>query len=121
MTHLEVALLGLLALSLVSVVVLVFVAGHFMRESLFLAADLQEVTDAAHAKCMGAVMQYVGDEWAAQVLEVAASDWENVETLHDLDRISRLRYQPGGVSVPALWMEERAAALRAPYEQAEVG
>ena len=61
---------------------------------------------------MAAVMKFVGDEWAAQVLEVAADDYESPQGHADIDRISRLIYKADGPPVPSIWLRERADKLR---------
>lgn len=74
--------------------------------------DLQDVTDTEHVKCMAAVMAFVGDEYAAQVLAVAADDYASVESDADLDRIKRLLWRQDGPPVPSIWLHERADRLR---------
>ena len=98
-------LAALLAITMYVCVVLV-------RELNWTREDLQAATDTEHAKCMAAVMQFVGDEWAAQVLEVAAADYDSPGAQRDLDRIGRMVYKPGGAPVPTLWLQERADRLR---------
>lgn len=78
--------------------------------------ELQSATDAGHAKCMGAVMKFVGDEWAAQVLDVAAADYESAMNHDQLDRIKRVQWTPGGPPVPSIWMRQRASRLRIDME-----
>lgn len=92
--------------------VLLYISVRMFNEIHWLREELQTATDTEHVKCMAAVMKYVGDEWAAQVLEVAAADYESGANHSELDRISRLRYQPGGSPVPTLWLQERAMKLR---------
>lgn len=92
--------------------VVVYVCIVLVKELHWLREDLQTTADVEHTKCMAAVMKFVGDEWAAQVLEVAASDYASAEAHHNLDRISRTVYKPGGPPVPAIWLRERADLLR---------
>lgn len=74
--------------------------------------EIVMAVDTNHAKCMGAVMSYVGDEFAAQILAVAAEDFDSPQGAMDRTRISRLLYRPDGPSVTALWLHERAEKLR---------
>lgn len=83
-----------------------------VNEINFLREDLLQAKDVEHTKCMGAVMAFVGDEFAAQVLTVAADDYASVDSHGDRDRIARLQYQPGGPPIPTLWLHERADRLR---------
>lgn len=92
--------------------IMAYVVMKIVNEVLYLRDELQMSTDTEHVKCMGAVMKFVGDEWAAQVLEVAAADYENAANHADLDRIGRLLWRPGGSPVPSIWMRERAEKLR---------
>lgn len=78
----------------------------------WLHEDLHLATDAEHAKCVGAIMAYVGNEWAAQILDIAADDYASVESQGDRERISRLLWTEGGDPVPAIWLRERATRLR---------
>lgn len=107
-------LVGLLAVTL-------YIAAVLGREVHWLREELQTATDTEHSKCMAAVMKYVGDEFAAQVLTVAADDYASASNHAELDRISRLYYQPDGPPVPTLWLHERADRLRimAAAERAE--
>lgn len=89
-----------------------YVIVRLINEIVYVRDALQDSEDIEHAKCMAAVMQFVGDEFAAQVLDTAATDYDSVENEMDLSRISRLRYTEGGESVPAIWLRERAERLR---------
>jgi len=92
--------------------VAIYIAVLLGREVFWLREELQTTTDHENAKCMAAVMHYVGNEWAAQVLDVAADDYASAANHPNLDRIGRLKYQPGGDPVPTIWMRERADRLR---------
>jgi hypothetical protein len=107
---------GLLLVIALSAVALNFLFGYVimrLSNALFeVKGELQDVTDFEHNKCMGAVMALVGDEWAAQVLDVAAADYASVESQMDRDRIMRLLWHKGGEPVPSIWLRERATRLR---------
>lgn len=92
--------------------IMVYVIMRLSNELLYVRDELQMAADAEHAKCMGAVMKFVGDQWAAQVLEVAAADYESAANHADIDRIGRLLWRPDGSPVPSIWMRERAEKLR---------
>lgn len=85
----------------------------------YLRNELVFVKNSEHAACMAGVMAFVGNEWAAQVLEVAATDYASVEAQQDKDRIGRLVWQSGGEPVPSLWLRERADQLRGETEEDE--
>lgn len=93
-------------------IVVGYVVIELIKEVVYTKDELQEATDHNHAKCMAAVMAFVGDEFAAQVLTVAAEDYASPTSHGDLDRISRLKFKPGGDPVPTIWLHERAERLR---------
>lgn len=97
-----------LCLTIVVLAYLMFVA---VREILFLREDLQQAADTEHAKCMGAVMEFVGNEWAAQVLDVAADDYDAPSGSADMERIRRF-WKQGDAPVPSIWLRQRADRLR---------
>lgn len=101
------------AISSLSVVLLIclYIIMRLANEVLFLHEDVQQACDVEHAKCMAAVMAYVGEEFAAQVLRVAADDYESVEEIERLKRLGLERYQPGGSPMPSIWMRDRADRL----------
>jgi hypothetical protein len=92
--------------------ILLYVCIRAVNELLWVREDLQQASDAEHAKCVAATMAFVGDEWAAQILTVAADDYESPKGQQELDRISRLVYKPGGSPLPSIWLRERADRLR---------
>lgn len=107
------SVIGTVALVLAVLLALAFyILMRLTNEMMFLREELVLSVDCEHAKCMAAVMQFVGDEFAAQVLTVAADDYGSAEEQSNLARISRLHYQPGGPPVPTLWLGERAERLR---------
>ena len=104
-------IVAVLALSVLLVFAL-YVAGRLLNEVVYLHDDVQAGHDTDHAKCIAAVMHYVGNEWAAQVLDIAAADYASVESQADKDRIGRLLWREGGDPVPTIWLRERATRLR---------
>lgn len=92
--------------------VAIYLLACAVKKVTWLHEELQVASDTEHTKCMGAVMRFVGNEWAAQVLDVAASDYASATSHSDIDRIQRLVYKPGGPPVPAIWLAERAMKLR---------
>lgn len=106
----------LLAIALVLAIVMLFIAVYVAlrctNEMMFLREDLQQAEKTDHSKCMAAVMQFVGNEWAAQVLDIAAADYASVESQPDKDRIARLQWREDGDPIPTLWLRERAIRLR---------
>lgn len=92
--------------------VAIYIAMRVTNELMYTRDELQCAADAEHAKCIGAVAAFIGNEWAAQILEVAADDYTSPKAHADLDRIGRLVYRPGGEPVPSLWLRERADRLR---------
>lgn len=89
-----------------------YVVVRLINEMVYVRDELQIAADVEHAKCMAAVMAFVGDEFAAQILDTAATDYASVENEADLSRIRRLRYKQDGEPVPAIWLRERAERLR---------
>lgn len=100
----------------ITLCVMIAVLGYFLflalRTILFLREDLQQASDNEHAKCMGAVMRYVGNEWAAQVLDIAAEDYASATSHADLERIRRVKWHQEGPPIPTIWLQERAMRLR---------
>lgn len=77
----------------------------------WLNEELADLRDAEHAKCIGAVMAFVGDEFAANVLRVAAQDFDSVNEMTRLAQIRTQQFILDGPSVPALWLFDRANRL----------
>lgn len=71
-----------------------------------------EATEHQHARCMALVTAFVGDQFAARVLEAAAADYETVEGQQRLSALRWSDWVEGGPCVPALWLKDRANALR---------
>lgn len=111
MTVVSALIIALLTLT-VALAIAFYIIMRCVNEIIFLREDLQQESDATHTKCMGAVMKFVGDEYAAQVLTVAAEDYASVDAQADKDRIGRLMWREDGDPVPSLWLRERADRLR---------
>lgn len=104
-------IIAVLVLSVI-VAILLYMVIRAVNKIDWLHEDLHLTTDREHAKCVAATMAFVGDEFAAQVLDVAADDYASAQSHGGLDRISRLVYKPGGPPIPSLWLRERADRLR---------
>lgn len=74
--------------------------------------DATGVYEVVHAKCIAHIASYVGNEFAAQVLEAAAKDFDSVEGQADKSRIAATAWEKDGPSVPSIWLVERANNLR---------
>lgn len=72
--------------------------------------DTIGVYEAVHAKCIAHVTHYVGNEFAAMVLNAAADFYDSSEGRAKISEIINTEYNHGDVeeSVPALWMRNRA-------------
>jgi hypothetical protein len=66
-----------------------------------------------HAKCSGMVAAFVGDKFAAVVLESAAERYDSMDGMADRERLANTVWQPHGASIPALFMRDLAAQMRA--------
>jgi hypothetical protein len=93
---------------------------------LFIRAEHQDFKDAveradraksqSHAFCLATINASVSRAHAADVLEDAAHRWDAVEEQGHLKVLAREHYVPGGPSMPAIWMRDRAAMLRGERE-----
>lgn len=81
-----------------------------MLKVVHLAYALAKVKDAEHAKCIAHVTEFVGNAFAARVLEAAAEDYDSAQGKH---RMAVLTHQPRpeGVTLPAFWLKDRASRL----------
>lgn len=66
-----------------------------------------------HAACIAHVTEYVGNEFAALVLEHAADYYDSPEGERYLNRLARMKYKAGGPNMPVLFLYERAKEIRA--------
>lgn len=69
-----------------------------------------------HLKCAGMMAAFVGDKFAASVLDAAADHFETSEGQADLIR-ARLKWVVDGESIPAIWLRDRAEQMRAKEER----
>src|SRR5690606_18033894 len=60
-----------------------YVVVRLINEMVYVRDELQITSDVEHAKCMAAVMAFVGDEFASQILDTAATDYASVESEED--------------------------------------
>ena len=77
-----------------------------------LADELVEERDSIHAKCIAHVASIVSNRAIAESLRRVADEWDSIEEKARIQQISR-RYNPGGASVPAMWLYDRAAEIEA--------
>jgi hypothetical protein len=85
-------------------------AGHRIES---LSRQHEEQQDINHAMCIAHLAHYVGNSFAAEVLKAAAEDYSSAEGQHELKVIVQSgQYVEGGLTVPSLWMVNRARALR---------
>lgn len=93
--------------------IVLYMLARAVNEILFLNDDLRQALDTDHTECMTLVMKAVGDEFAAQIFEVAADDWESVEEQDRKKVLYRAHYKgEDGPSLTAIWLRHRAAKLR---------
>lgn len=79
----------------------------------FLTDAHDDIREQEHAKCIGAVMEFVGNQFAAKVLEAASRDWDSVEERSNGNMANaRRKHSPTSPSVPAIWLMDRADRLR---------
>lgn len=76
------------------------------------AEALEEEGRKAHAKCIALVSHYVGNQFAASVLEEAANRFETPEGKRKLHSLVETDWKPDGPSMPALWMRREANRIR---------
>lgn len=81
--------------------------------------DVAFALDEQHDQCVAQVTKHVSDLYAAQVLTLAAADYDSPDEAGILLRIAREEYVAGGPSMPALWLRDRAARLIVPDEYEE--
>lgn len=75
--------------------------------------DATGIYEMVHAKCIAHIAHYVGNEFAAHVLEAAAADYDSLEGRAKISEIINAQYNPGDdESVPALWLLDRAATVK---------
>lgn len=111
MNAMSVLIIAVLVLA-VLLAICIYIIMRCVNKIGWLQDDVQQGHDTDHAKCIAGVMAFVGDEFAAQILTVAAADYASVDSHQDRERIGRLRYVQGGPPIPSIWMEERAERLR---------
>lgn len=72
---------------------------------------LSQIEHGEHAKCIAHIAHYVGDSFAAQVLEAAADDYDTAlgrQQLSHLASVVRIE----GQSIPATWLRHRAQGMK---------
>jgi hypothetical protein len=91
---------GCLALSVVCMVV-----------AFRLLSEHREEEKADHAKCLALIAGFVGDEFAARVLDSAAADYNTMDGQAEVARIRNTVWGEGDEPVPTLWLRERASTM----------
>lgn len=105
--------LGLSCAVLVLCAILVLAAVRIERlmwENREIQADALE---SDHTKCMAMVAAFVGNDFAARVLEASADVYDSTDGQAALRRIASTVWTEEGDSVPAMWLRERADNMRA--------
>lgn len=97
----------------VIVLILMWMLAQAVNRIAWLNEDLLTAQDTEHAKCIGAVMAYIGDEFASQILRLAAEDYDSVIEKNRMQMLARDHYHTSGPSIPALWLLDRANRLDA--------
>lgn len=72
----------------------------------------REEMKTSHAKCMGMTAAFVGDKFAAAILDSCAERYDSMDGLGAQSRIRNTTWAEDGPSVPALWMREQADLMR---------
>lgn len=78
----------------------------------------QDEHAACHDKTL-ALLTAASKRSDAALLDSTADAWESIEEQGTLKRLARERYHPGGPSMPALWLRDRAAKARKEAESNE--
>lgn len=73
-----------------------------------LQQELRDQEDVTHAKCIAHVASVVSNRVVAEALRQAADRYDSVENQGGLRVLAREKYQPGGPSMPTLWLREEA-------------
>lgn len=97
-------LMSLFGLALVALAGVGLLYGERQRQ-----ARLDEKAD--HAKCTAHVTSVVSNHFVAARLRDLAELWDSTDNEPELARIRNVKYQPGGPTVVALWMQEKADEL----------
>lgn len=99
-----VAVLTLCVCVLVLIIVLGLVIDHKDRAT----EEYVGGEAAAHAKCIAHVASFVGNQFAADVLEAAAHDFDSLEEKGNMKALARMKFTADGPSMPAIWLHDRA-------------
>lgn len=73
--------------------------------------EREEDNDHTHAKCLSMVAAFIGDEFAAQVLNAAATDYDTAEGQAQLAVMRDRVWVHDGPSMPSLWLRNRAEMI----------
>lgn len=84
-----------------------FLAAYRLRQYHVNTENWQAVE---HSKCMALIASFVGDSFAAQVLRVAADDYDSADEIHR-KKVLAQDYVEHGPSLPSMWLRDRAANI----------
>jgi hypothetical protein len=62
----------------------------------------------AHAKCIAHIASVVSNKFLAERMRELADKWDTSDEMSEHNRIANTLYKPGGPSVPAIWLREKA-------------
>lgn len=108
------AYVALMSAALIYVVYRWVEAERMARER---ADDAVKFVKVNHAACVAHMAHYVGDSFAAQVLRIAAEDFDSVEGQTKLREIGSQTFKIGGPSLVNLWLHDRADQFIEAHEE----
>lgn len=81
-----------------------------VMKTLHLSRSLSKAKDVEHAKCIAHVTDFVGNAFAARVLDAAGEDYDTAQGRHRMAVLSHMA-RPDDESLPAAWLKDRAKRL----------
>lgn len=81
--------------------------GWFLREFKHREAS----SKADHAKCIALISSVVSNRVVAMAFRDAAARWDSLEEQANLRTLANTVYQPGGPSMPVIWLNAEADKL----------
>lgn len=73
-----------------------------------LSRGYRKVLEAQHTYCVSAISEFTSDKLIAQFLRSSAERWDGIDIQPLLRKLADERYQVGGPSMPAIWMNYEA-------------
>lgn len=95
---------------LLVLIALLGVVAHY-RDANRLLLLQQAQRDQQHHESLLRALRLASRKTDSAALLIAADAWESVEERMHLERLAREQYQPGGPSMPAIWLRDRAESL----------